>query len=296
MLRAFMCHLILVWLVLPQALAADTTATITILEGEATLVRGTTRYLLAEGVRLQEGDIVHTADKALVRIEFGDGSMLDLGPGVRLLTSGSAARAAQAESGWRHTLLAGLMKLTCGKEAKTSHQVSTPQITLTTANAVAVVQSSGADASLFVESGEARITEVAPKGGAASVRAKGGDFYARKGGQKGVVAPRPPQAFISALPRGFLDTIPSRSARFKDRQVAPKRVDEVAYGDVEIWLKAERDLRRSMMRRWQPRARDPEFRTALVANLRHHPEWDPILFPEKYKPKEEKAQAPTTTE
>jgi hypothetical protein len=34
-----------------------------------------------------------------------------------------------------------------------------------------------------------------------------------------------------------------------------------------------------------PKARDPAFRSALIANLRSHPEWDPILFPEKYKPK-----------
>jgi len=295
-LRALIHRFALVLLVLPQVVAADTTAMVTILEGEAALVRGTTRYLLAEGVRLQQGDIIHTADKALVRLEFSDGSMVDLGPGARLLTTNAAARGSQSERGWQHTLLAGLIKLTCSKQAKVSHQLTTPQVALTTSDAVTVVQASATDASLFVESGEARITDVAPKGGSATVRVKGGDFYARKSGQKGTVATRPPQAFISALPRGFLDTIPSRSARFKDRQVAPKRVEEVTYSDIEIWLKAERDVRRSLMRRWQPRARDPDFRTALVANLRHHPEWDPILFPEKYKPKEDKPPAPAATE
>jgi hypothetical protein len=239
---------------------------------------------------------VHTADKALVRLEFSDGSMIDLGSGVRLLTTSMAGRASQPAPGWRHTLLSGLMKLTCGKEAKVSHHLSTPQVTLATSNAVTVVQASAADASLFAESGEVRITEAAPKGGSATVRVKGGDFYSRKGGQRGSVATRPPQAFISALPRGFLDTIPSRSARFKDRQVAPKRAEEVSYSDIEVWLKAERDVRRPLMRRWQPRARDPEFRNALVANLRHHPEWDPILFPEKYKPKEEKPPQPAALE
>ena len=296
MLRALFRRFALVWLVLPQAVAADTTATVTILEGEAALVRGTTRYLLAEGVRLQEGDILHTADKALVRLEFSDGSILDLGPSVRLLTASTPVRGSQSERGWQHTLLSGLVKLTCGKQQKVSHQLSTPQLTLTTSDAVTVVHGSATDASLFVESGEARITEAATKGGSPTVRVKGGDFYARKSGQKGTVAARPPQAFISALPRGFLDTIPSRSARFKDRQVAPKRVEEVSYSDIEVWLKAEREVRRPLMRRWQPRARDPEFRNALVANLRHHPEWDPILFPEKYRPKEDKAPVPAATE
>jgi hypothetical protein len=40
------------------------------------------------------------------------------------------------------------------------------------------------------------------------------------------------------------------------------------------------------MRPFIPKAnQDVAFRSALVANLRSHPEWDPILFPEKYKPK-----------
>ena len=281
---------------LPHAVAAETTATVTILEGEAALVRGTTRYILAEGVRLQQGDIVHTADKGLVRLEFNDGSMLDLGPGVRLLTTSAASRKSQSDPGWQHTLLSGFIKLTCGKQAKVSHRLSTPQVDLTASNAVAVVQASASDVSLFVESGEALITEPVPKSGNMTVRVKGGDFYTRKNAQKGAIAPRPPQAFIGALPRGFLDTIPSRSARFKERQVAPKRAAEVSYGDIEMWLKAEREMRRFLLRRWQPRARDPEFRSALVANLKHHPEWDPILFPEKYRPKEEKSAAPAATE
>lgn len=294
MLRALIHRFALVLLVLPHVVAAETTATVTILEGEAALLRGTTRYILAEGVRLQEGDIVHTAGKALVRLEFGDGSMLDLGMDSRLLTT-SSTRGSQSERSRQHTLLSGLMKLTYGKQSKMSHHLSTPHLALTTSNAVAVVQTSASDASLFVESGEVRITELASKGEGASVRVKGGDFYTRKGGQRGVVAPRPPQAFISALPRGFLDTIPFRSARFKDREVAPKRAGEISYGDVEIWLKADREVRRTLMRRWQPRARDPEFRSALIANLKHHPEWDPILFPEKYKPKEDKSAGPAAT-
>jgi hypothetical protein len=295
-LRLLVHRFALALLLLPQAVVADMTATVTILEGEAALIRGTTRYLLAEGVRVQDGDIIHATDKGLVRLEFGDGTILDLGPGVRLHTTGTTARGTQSPQGWQHTLLSGLVKLSCPRQAKTTHLLSTPQAAVTVANAVTVLQTSTSDTSLFVESGEARIVEPAPRGAGTTVRAKGGDFYARKGGQRGTIAQRPPQAFISALPRSFLDTLPSRSTRFKDRQVAPKRTGEITYGDVEIWLKADRDVRRPLMRRWQSRARDPEFRNALVANLRHHPEWDPILFPEKYKPKEDKSPVPATAE
>ena len=42
----------------------------TLMEGPAALVRGTTRYALAEGVRLQPGDIIEVSDKGLAEIEF----------------------------------------------------------------------------------------------------------------------------------------------------------------------------------------------------------------------------------
>jgi hypothetical protein len=46
------------------------------------------------------------------------------------------------------------------------------------------------------------------------------------------------------------------------------------------------------------RAHDPEFRKAVIANMRFHPEWDPIIFPEKYLPKPppivDAAKAPPT--
>jgi hypothetical protein len=46
------------------------------------------------------------------------------------------------------------------------------------------------------------------------------------------------------------------------------------------------------MQRFIRKADDPAFRQALIANLRFHFEWDPILFPEKYKPKEPPPEAP----
>ena len=137
---------------------------------------------------------------------------------------------------------------------------------------------------------KARITE--PGKGAAPLRLKGGDFYTRKADQKSAVAPRPSAAFIGALPKIFLDPLPSRIARYKEREIQPKRVDDVSYAEVEMWLKAPPDIRRPMVSRFRPRISDPAFRSSLVANLKYHPEWDPILFPEKYKPKEPAADAP----
>jgi hypothetical protein len=80
-------------------------------------------------------------------------------------------------------------------------------------------------------------------------------------------------------------------ARYKDRETQPKRIDEVSYGDVETWLKAPPGIRRPLVTRFEPRAADPKFRAALEANMRFHPEWDPVLFPEKYEEKETAGEA-----
>src|SRR5262247_3499808 len=104
-------------------------------------------------------------------------------------------------------------------------------------------------------------------------------------------------AFVTAMPKSYMDNLPSRAAKYKDREVPPRATGDLAYADVELYLKAPPEIRRAVMQRFISKAHDPAFRQALVANLRFHPEWDPILFPEKYKPKpppDPPAAAPAT--
>jgi hypothetical protein len=118
------------------------------------------------------------------------------------------------------------------------------------------------------------------------VALKTGDFYRRKAGSRGSTSPTPAQAFLGEMPRPFRDSLPLRAERFRDRPAQPREATEFGYADVETWLKAEPSIRRPLMQRWRVKARESAFRQSLIANLSAHPEWDPILFPEKYKPKE----------
>ncbi len=270
------------------AAAADPVTIVTLLEGPATLVRGVTRHALAEGVRLQSGDILEVSEKGLALLEFADGVALALGPKTRTLAV-SLPRGKQAAADFYVTQ--GELKL-AGAKAATRLRIVTPLFTLQGAEGIVVMVLDGAEGSLFVESGEARLVEPRAKGEAATpLRLKSGEFYTVKAEQKATVAPRPSPAFIGALPKAFFDPLPSRMARYQERQVQPRRLDVVTYTEVETWLKAPLDIRRPMLARFQPRATDPAFRAALVANLRFHPEWDPVLFPEKYLPKEPEAGA-----
>ncbi len=252
------------------AVAADPISTVTLLEGEAAIVRGATRYALAEGVRIQPGDIIEVDDRGLAQIEFADGAALAMGARTRLLTvSALSGKPARAE----YYVIRGALKLT-GVKQDAHFRFATPVFTVLPGEGDVVLVVGGGDGSVFVESGETRVTV-----GPSTVRLRGGDFYTRRDGRKGAVAPRPSKAFVAALPRLFLDPLPSRMARYENRLVEPRRVEEVSYAAVEAWLKAPPAIRRPLVARFEPRASDPAFRAALVKNLKYHPEWDPILNP-----------------
>ena len=265
----------------------------TLLEGPAALVRGMTRYALAEGVRLQPGDIIEVSDKGLTEIEFADGAALALSPGTRMLAV-SAPRGKSAAGDYYMTQ--GALKLS-GVKQGASFRFVTPVFTLQPAEGTTV---------LVLAAAKARCSSRAARRASSSRRRKARRPRPCASRAASSTRARPtrrawwrrarPRPSSAALPKVFLDPLPSRMARYKEREVQPKRVDDVSYAEVETWLKAPPDIRRPMLARFRPRVSDPAFRAALVANLKSHPEWDPILFPEKYKPKEPAARrAPPAT-
>jgi hypothetical protein len=51
-----------------------------------------------------------------------------------------------------------------------------------------------------------------------------------------------------------------------------------------MWLNAEPTVRRQFVVLWRRKADNEAFRAALDHDLSKHPEWDPVLHPEKYEP------------
>jgi hypothetical protein len=268
------------------ATAAEPPATVTLTDGRSTLLRGTARFAIAEGVRVQSGDIIETSDKSLAQIEFADGVVLSLGPKSRFYAQSLIVRTAKGGPASDFYLLQGWTKFANGKAAA-PFRYTTPHFGLGSADATAVLQVEQGEASLFVESGEVRLVEGFTKASPTSpVRLRGGEFFTRKGDQKGIVQARPAPAFVASMPKVYFDNLPARFAKFKDRDVAPRRLDDPTYAEVETWLKLPLELRRPFVQRFTPKAtEDQAFRQAVVANMKSHPEWDRILFPDKYKPK-----------
>ena len=260
---------------------ADVSGTVTILEGDASIIRGAGRLHAAEGVRLQPGDIVHAGPGSLLQVELPDRVVAQLGPQARALFGGAGGRAEPVLY-----LLDGWLKLTRPRReggALAALELRGLLADLPPADSVVVLHAGQASLELFVERGEQRVVE---RGTGAVHVLKANDFYRRKSGSASALNPAGGlKALVQAMPQGFRDTLPLRAQRFAEKPVAPRAAPDFGYDDVADWLHAEPGMRKSFVQRWRVKSRNPAFRAALIANLPAHPEWDPVLFPEKYLPK-----------
>jgi hypothetical protein len=247
---------------------------LTVLDGRARLIRATAVFTLSEGVRLRPGDIIETSDRALTQFETGDGTVVSMAGSTRAMLL--AATQGTSSSTCDVFVLAGIVKATAGGTG-TLH-VTSPMIVASAAHATIVASVAPEATSLFAETGDVR-AGVAGSGAAETLRS--GQFWSRRAGLQPQVAGRPDSAFISSLPRAFLDPLPSRRPAFKDRDVPVKGPREFTYAEVEPWLHSTPAIRRLLVDRWRSKANDPAFRQALLANLKSHPEWSAVLFPEK---------------
>jgi len=155
-----------------------------------------------------------------------------------------------------------------------------PQIDALPGQGVAVVRVAPELSWLFVEAGSVTLVERA--GASARLSLAAGQSYLRQGASKAEVAPRPHPELVKGVPRGFRDTIGARAHLFKDKDVAPKPLPPPTYEALQAWLSAEPAVRRDFARRFAPLLREPGFRAALAARLRSHPEWERVLYPERF--------------
>jgi len=265
----------------------QTVGVLTVAEGGVALVRGTATYTAGPGVAVQYGDMLASDPKGQAQVEFDDGAILNLSRGARALLLNS--QAAGGEPG--AALQSGWVKFTRAKAAKGKpYRYIAPLARLSTSGATGVLRIAADSSELFLESGAARFVELSRSGLPGSGRdVKGGEFVVRKDGQPLAASPRPSADFIKAMPGYFRDDLPAFLPRVKNRGAEPRREHEATYAEVESWLKAAGPIRRTLLERFRSRAKDPQFRTKLIENLAAHPEWDPVLHPEKYEKEKEEA-------
>lgn len=248
----------------------------TLLEGEAVVVDGARAMAAVPGLVLKPATIVETAAASrLVRIEFADGSMADLGPQTKVMVAppGFAPRGGKAPALY---LLAGWVKLSSATGAPAAG-LATPALDLLPFSGAVVVQASPQVHRVFVESGRAELVE-RRRGGVRTALANG-EMYAADAGAAGTTAQRPSADFVAAMPRMFRDRIPSQAARLPATAAEAAPLPAPSYAALRDWLVAEPVIRRDLPRRFGVLVRQAAFRSALEAGLNEHPEWTPVLYP-----------------
>lgn len=262
------------------AFAADT-GVYTIAEGSVRVLRGTAWFRLAPGVRVQEGDIVEAANEyAQFQLEWARGGAINVqGPALlytAIVAGDNKAGAAEllVQRGW----------LKAVGSARQPLRLRLSTLTLDVGESIVVLRGDPGVVDVFVESGTAKASIPVVRGKPAPPRdVKAGELLSRAGDRAFVAEDRPPQAFLGAMPRQFRDALPVLAAQFPEAPaLGPGR--EITLAEAEPWLAGTQ--RKAFVRRFTPRLSDPAFRAGVVARAAAYPEWDRVLHPEKYRPKE----------
>ena len=272
----------LVLLFAASAVAAAETGIYTIVDGEVRVLRDTVWFRLAPGARARDGDIVDASNEySQVQLEWPGGGAMNL-QGPALVHIGAVVAADNKSGAAELVVQRGWIKAAAGKRPM---RIRLPNATLDLADAIVVARGDAQRSELFVETGSAKCSPVAARGKAqTALDAKSGEYLERVGDRAAVAQPRPPQAFVAALPRQFRDALPALAAHFSDEPELV-RGREITLAEADAWL-APGASRRAFVRRFTPRLSDPAFRAGVNARITAYPEWDRILHPERYRPKE----------
>jgi hypothetical protein len=268
---------------------------VTILDGNARVLRGVSWYRLVEGARVQDGDVIDAEDRAQVQVELVAGPIVNFAGPAEVFAAGAGSREGKQPAPAEIYLSHGWLKLAV-KAPGVTLRVRSPAGTIAASDAIAVMHAEAEAVETFVERGSARLIEPGKAGtDGIAHEVKGGDFAIRATDRPFASAGAAPQKFVAAMPRHFRDPLPSRAAQYQVARVQIAADRPINYAEAEPWLAGP--YRRVFLKRFQPRLGDPEFRALVVAKLQAYPEWHAALAPAegqtKDKDKEKnKAEAP----
>jgi hypothetical protein len=260
------------------------TASLTYSEGGVTLLRGAATFTAAVGAKLDTGDMIQTGATGQAQLEFTDGLILNLGADSKfyMLNAGAPGKPSQ------FALAAGWLKaaIPAGRKGDARQlEYLLPSVAIETTDATLVMHAAPDINEMFLESGTASVTDLAHDGARGkAVTAKGSDYVSRKGDGP-VAVGRPPATFLSGMPRHYKDNLPVLYAKMKDKASEPTRDHDTTYAEASAWLNANGAVRQGLVARYQPRAKDAEFRAGLDADMNEHPEWQKVLGGTKPAPK-----------
>ena len=270
---------------LPMSLAhAQAEGKLTFVDGRAHLIRGVQVLDAMPGLAVSEADLVVTAAGGYALIEFGDGLRLGLGPDTRLMLRMLNPRGKDAAR--ELAVLGGWVKVQSALADRIiDYRLLAPGLSLRWHEASFIVRIGAADTSFFVETGALHVSIPDRKARVPAPSEVRSGRFVTHAEHVLTTRGRPDESFVAAMPRPFRDPLPPLLSRIDARVVEPRVVAEVEYADVAPWLQGPKAWRGGFVARFRSRTSDAAFRRGLVDNMRTHPEWDRVLFPERYRPR-----------
>lgn len=201
----------------------------------ASLVRGKGLFRAGRGVALQQDDLLASGGGVL-QVDAG-GATLALGPATRIHVGSGGI-----------VLLDGWLKLQ--DRAGRALMVSTSALALDTDATTVTVHASGATTEVFAESGAVPLRELDAGTSRRAARLPSEQFAVRSGGQPLRIVPRPPAAFLAAMPRDLRDELVVPGTRAPG--AAPRLERAATLAELLPWVAGHKALRQQLQRRYEP--------------------------------------------
>ncbi len=215
--------------------AAAPAMAITFAEGAPRLVRDKSWFQAGRGVVLRANDMLEAGAGAL-QLAAG-GTTIALGPASRIFIRG----------GSEVVLLSGWLKVRAPNGQ--SFTVVASSTRMAASGATFTVYATADATELFAEAGEVLVEE--PRAGKArrSTTVAREQFAVRSGAPPLRRAPRPPAAFLAAMPPGFRDETVALAA---PAPAAPKFDRAASFAELAPWVADQPSLRRQVQVRFEP--------------------------------------------
>jgi hypothetical protein len=231
---------------------AETIGVLSEVNGETRLLRGDNYIEAVKGVELEAQDIIETGGNAAAQLDMDDGSSLRLGPGTRLalteyrLDSGKNVIAAGLDllSGWLRFAVSKL------KQPQSRYQVSSAVMTLGIRGTEGVVEASGEQGALHLETGLVEVTQ-AHGAGASPLSVAGGEYVQRQRGQA-LRKMAPTAAFAARVPPAMRARLARRALAARERGVPPRIVRAITREEAKRFIENHPHARERLQRRFQP--------------------------------------------
>ncbi len=275
------CRWLLFWLMLGVAgsVLAQTGGVVTVVQGGLRIVRGDESMAATPGTSLEAGDLLSTSPDGFAVIELQDGALLGLGADSRLFLFRMTSVKGGKDPAEAY-LLQGWMK---AQLPERPWRLSFPELRGEGTAFRTTVRVEASRTAVFVEAGQANLTQMQGGRGRAKVGANAGQFVVQAAGKAPSVIQRPDGEFLAGLPRPFRDPLPSLAARFEGKAVKVSG-RPVEYTEIADWMKLGAPWSQGMTRRFRDRLKDAGFRAAVEPDIARYRDWDRIVHPEKYAP------------